>query len=288
MGIIVLNIIVALFGIGISYVMSALIKRFSNEEKVFDGKLREDFKFDIKLAIITPIALIAFLFFFGISEEFFIYSFLVIILIMDMFIDIKAQIIPNGLNMLGFLVGIVYMYFKLITDVYTGIDLLLGMFVGAGIFLLIALFALVAYKKEGMGLGDVKLMGMLGLFFGVKNIFQIFILSFTVGAIISILLLVFKIKKMDEYIDRKLEEDGIRFTESNKGLIVNFLYDKNMKLVSSAKDICYVDNKIDLKTLDRVSITSSKKLEKELSKEINIYIKVIAIKNEIFQYFKIG
>lgn len=200
MGIIILNIIVALFGVVMSYVMSALIKRFSNEEKVFDGKLREDFKFDIKLAIITPITLIALLFFFGVSEKFFIYSFLTIILIMDMFIDIKAQIIPNGLNMTGFLVGIVYMYFKLITDVYVGIDLLLGMFVGAGIFLLIALFALVAYKKEGMGLGDVKLMGMLGLFFGVKNIFQIFILSFTVGAIISILLLVFKIKKMDEYI----------------------------------------------------------------------------------------
>lgn len=200
MGIIILNIVIALFGVGSSYVMSALIKRFSNEEKIFDGKLKKDFKFDIKLAIITPITLIALLFFFGISEKFFIYSFLAIILIMDMFIDIKAQIIPNGLNMLGFLVGIVYMYYKLITDVYVGIDLLLGMFVGAGIFLLIALFALVAYKKEGMGLGDVKLMGMLGLFFGVKNIFQIFILSFTVGAIISILLLVFKIKKMDEYI----------------------------------------------------------------------------------------
>lgn len=200
MNIITFNIVVALFGLGISKIMSALIKRFSNEEKIFDGRLREDFKFDIKLALITPITLIAILFFFGISEEFFIYSFLAIILIMDMFIDIKAQIIPNGLNMLGFMVGIVYMYFKLLTDINKGIDLLLGMFVGAGIFLLIALFALVAYKKEGMGLGDVKLMGMLGLFFGVKNIFQIFILSFTVGAIISVLLLVFKIKKMDEYI----------------------------------------------------------------------------------------
>ena len=200
MNIITFNIVVALFGLGISKIMSALIKRFSNEEKIFDGRLREDFKFDIKLALITPITLIAILFFFGISEEFFIYSFLAIILIMDMFIDIKAQIIPNGLNMLGFMVGIVYMYFKLLTDINKGIDLLLGMFVGAGIFLLIALFALVEYKKEGMGLGDVKLMGMLGLFFGVKNIFQIFILSFTVGAIISVLLLVFKIKKMDEYI----------------------------------------------------------------------------------------
>ena len=29
------------------------------------------------------------------------------------------------------------------------------------------------------------------------------------------------------------------------GLIINYLYDKNMKLTNSANDICYIDNKID-------------------------------------------
>lgn len=71
-----------------------------------------------------------------------------------------------------------------------------------------------------------------------------------------------KIKiKLDQELN---QEDGIRFVESNKGLIVNFLYDKNKKLTSSASNICYIDNKIDLKTLDQVALTSSKKLEKEL------------------------
>ena len=119
---------------------------------------------------------------------------------MDAFIDIKAQIIPNGLNMTGFLFGLAYIYIKLITNVVEGVELLLGMFAGAGIFLLIALFALIAYKKEGMGLGDVKLMGMLGMFFGARDIFQISILSFAVGAIVSIILLITKIKKVDDYI----------------------------------------------------------------------------------------
>lgn len=87
-----------------------------------------------------------------------------------------------------------------------------------------------------------------------------------------------KIKiKLDSEIN---QEDGIRFVESNKGLIVNFLYDKNMKLVSSTKDICYVDNKIDLKTLDTVSITSSKKIEKELlnypKRKVGVKFKLIA------------
>ena len=71
-----------------------------------------------------------------------------------------------------------------------------------------------------------------------------------------------KIKiKLDEVIH---QEDGIRFKESNKGLIVNFLYNDKKKLVSSCDNICYINNKIGLKTLDTVSLTSSKTLEKEI------------------------
>ena len=51
-----------------------------------------------------------------------------------------------------------------------------------------------------MGFGDVKLMGALGLYFGLSNIIVITLLSFLVGAILSIILLVTKIKKSNEYI----------------------------------------------------------------------------------------
>ena len=51
-----------------------------------------------------------------------------------------------------------------------------------------------------MGFGDVKLMGALGLYFGLTNIIVITLLSFLIGAILSIILLATKIKKMDEYI----------------------------------------------------------------------------------------
>ena len=56
------------------------------------------------------------------------------------------------------------------------------------------------YGKEAMGLGDVKLMGALGLYFGLANIIIIALISFLVGAILSVLLLATKIKKSDEYI----------------------------------------------------------------------------------------
>ena len=51
-----------------------------------------------------------------------------------------------------------------------------------------------------MGFGDVKLMGALGLYFGLSNIIAITLVSFLIGAILSVILLATKIKKMDESI----------------------------------------------------------------------------------------
>ena len=56
------------------------------------------------------------------------------------------------------------------------------------------------YGKEAMGLGDVKLMGALGLYFGFANIIIVSVLSFLIGAVLSIFLLITRIKKPDEYI----------------------------------------------------------------------------------------
>lgn len=91
----------------------------------------------------------------------------------------------------------------------------------------------------------------------------------------------------NKYIKIKLtkelnQEDGIRFNESNSGMIVNFLYDKNMKLTNSAKanDIAYIDNKVDLKRKDTIYKTIDKKLVDSLKKydlkKIPIKYKVIA------------
>ncbi len=194
------NVIVALTSLAISPFMVALIKRYSNEEKIIDKGFFSDVKFEWKVALTISLLNILLLYFFGISEKFFLYSVLSIILVMEAFIDIKAKILPNSLNFVGFLIGITYAFVVSVRDIYAGLDLLLGMVTGAGVFLLIALFALVVYRKEGMGLGDVKLMGVLGLFFGFTNTIQIFILSFFVAAIISIILLITKVKKTTDYI----------------------------------------------------------------------------------------
>ena len=76
------------------------------------------------------------------------------------------------------------------------------------------------------------------------------------------------------------QQDGIRFLNSNKGLIVNYLYNKNKKLVNTASDICYVDNKIGLTENDIVCKTIDYNLNKSLkelpSRKIPVTITVEA------------
>ena len=87
-------------------------------------------------------------------------------------------------------------------------------------------------------------------------------------------------KKIKIKLNRTLnQQDGIRFMESGKGFIVNYLYDENNKLVNSADDICYVDNKIGLTKLEKVSKTLDYQLNTDLKKiknrknKVNIKVK---------------
>ena len=69
-------------------------------------------------------------------------------------------------------------------------------------------------------------------------------------------------------IDDLNQNDGIRFQESHKGMIVNKLYNNQGLLINKAKkdDIIYLDNKIDLKSLDNVRKTTDSKLIDKLKK----------------------
>ena len=115
-------------------------------------------------------------------------------------IDYKLQIIPNRLNLTIFEIGLIFAFLYGLSDVAITINMLLGMLAGAGIFLVITLVGGLFYGKEAMGFGDVKLMGALGLFFGLSNIIVITLMSFLIGAILSIILLIARRKKTSEYI----------------------------------------------------------------------------------------
>ncbi len=92
--------------------------------------------------------------------------------------------------------------------------------------------------------------------------------------------------KITVLLDKELDqEDGIRFLESGKGLIVNYLYDMKDKLISkgSPKQKVTLDNKIGLTSLDTVALTTNHKLITKfdnITKKVDIAIRVTARINE--------
>lgn len=81
---------------------------------------------------------------------------------------------------------------------------------------------------------------------------------------------VIKVNKHKIYIKLNCDlhqEDAIRFCQSNKGMILNKLYNENGLLVNkvSKDNIAIVDNKINLKTEDDVNITIDNHLNKEIT-----------------------
>ena len=78
--------------------------------------------------------------------------------------------------------------------------MLIGSVIGGGIFLFITLIGGLIAGKEAMGFGDVKLMAAMGLYFGAINIVAVSIIAFLLGAVISIILIISRLRKTNEYI----------------------------------------------------------------------------------------
>ena len=174
-------------------------KVFSKD--IFKTKELEGYKSNLLLSLITMLIYIILLYVLGIERTFLgnleliKYLILIPMLLSAFIIDYKLQIIPNRLNMTMFEIGIILMFLAGIFNANIAIDMFFGMLTGAGILLLITLIGGLIAGKEAMGFGDVKLMGALGIFFGLSNIIVITLMSFLIGAVLSIILLATKIKK---------------------------------------------------------------------------------------------
>lgn len=132
-------------------------------------------------------------------------KFLILIpfMVSALLIDFKTRTIPNRLTLTIFEIGLLLTFVFGINNVNMAKDMITGMVAGAGIFLLIIGLGRLLFGKEAMGLGDAKLMGALGLYYGLGGAAEITILSFVIGAIISIIVMIVRIfiqKNKDEYI----------------------------------------------------------------------------------------
>lgn len=116
------------------------------------------------------------------------------ILLVIFFIDIDHQIIPNRLVLLLLAYTVVI---QVIAPMVPWPDALLGALLGGGLFLLLAVVS-----GGGMGGGDIKLVAVLGLWFGWAQLLLLMFLSFLGGGLVGGILLVLGIKK---------RKDGVPF-----------------------------------------------------------------------------
>ncbi len=122
---------------------------------------------------------------FGLSVTAFRFFVLVVILVAATFIDLEHQVIPDELSLGGILLGWSLSVFD------AGFPLVksfLGALVGAGALYLLAEFYYWLRKREGLGGGDVKLLGTIGAFLGAEALIEVVVfaaVSGLVGAVIS-------------------------------------------------------------------------------------------------------
>ncbi len=202
--------IAVIIGLVVGQLVDWANKRLPDYKNVISKDIISEYKISFKpnylLMLLTAVIYVTLIYTFGIKDTIVanldLVKFLLLtpMLLSVFVIDYRLQIIPNRLNLTIFEIGFIFAFLYGLSNVAITINMLLGMLAGGEIFLAITLLGGLFYGKEAMGFGDVKLMGALGLYFGLSNIIIITLVSFLIGAVLSIVLLATKMKKSDEYI----------------------------------------------------------------------------------------
>lgn len=117
---------------------------------------------------------------YGKSYELIKYATLLELLIVISLVDLSYKLIPNRLNLMVGIIGVVNL--MITNDLYNSI---VAFFLAGGLFLALALIS-----KGGIGGGDIKLIAPLGLIFGILPISYIISYTFILGAIFGIGMLI--------------------------------------------------------------------------------------------------
>lgn len=135
----------------------------------------------------------------GLSLQLIFFTVMTSVLIVITMIDLDQQLIPDGLILIIAAAGVLYLLAVQVPrfGMMNLLDNVIGFAVGGGVFFFISVVS-----KGGMGGGDIKLMAVLGLWFGWEKLLFLMLCSFVGGAFISILLLILK---------RKGRKDAIPF-----------------------------------------------------------------------------
>lgn len=123
---------------------------------------------------------------FGYSIQSVIYALFFSSLVVVTFIDLSHQIVPDAITLPGMILGLI----AASTVLPPGpINSLVGLFLGGGLFYLVAILSITLLKKEGMGGGDIKLIAMIGAFLGWKGMLLTIFLAALAGSVAGLFLI---------------------------------------------------------------------------------------------------
>lgn len=120
-----------------------------------------------------------------------VYWLVVFGLLMGTFIDLEHMIIPDRVSLGGIVIGLTAS--ALIPSLHQSDTMLqslirsgMGILAGSGSLMLIAVLGKMAFKKDAMGMGDVKLLGAIGAFFGWQGVLFTIITSSFIGSAVGV------------------------------------------------------------------------------------------------------
>lgn len=121
---------------------------------------------------------------FGLSKELAVHFGFTAMLIAVTFIDIDHRIIPNEISLPGILIGFACSF------LWEGfwVDSLIGLLVGGGGLLLLSVLYSLIRGREGMGMGDVKLLAMLGAWLGWQCLLFVLLFASIQGVLLAVIL----------------------------------------------------------------------------------------------------
>ena len=157
-------------------------------------------KISTQYLIVEAISIISFLiiyYLFGISLTTILLIILFLSFLIIFFIDLKHYIIPDVLTFPMMALGFFKSFDPNLSPIFPNyINSLLGGIIGYGIIWLLIIFYKKIRNKEGMGLGDAKLLAVIGFWFGWISIPFVIFLSSVIALIIVIPDLLKKSKKL--------------------------------------------------------------------------------------------
>ncbi|MGH9684734.1 MAG: prepilin peptidase [Candidatus Acidiferrales bacterium] len=152
---------------------------------------------------------------FGLSTEALKWAIFSAIMVVLVFTDLRERLLPDKVNYTGFVMGLVVSFFTLPSDgtalwlsgkffaypppppVISFVDALLGAALGSGLLWAVSEGYFRLRGREGMGLGDVKMMLMAGAFLGVKRTLLTILAGSVLGSVLGIAFILARRKESD-------------------------------------------------------------------------------------------